>query len=317
MLVFLTFSLFLPFQGNPERLVCAHDNMPAHGTVSKNSLYFFSGDAGSMPRFSVIPRDITGRRGDLGLSAQECDAHCRHHISNQMIWFFHGPERVYSSRLGEYGRWVWPLPALTKKYEHERGAKFGPGAWKHPAKGVAIEFIPISENSLRVFFFVMKKKKIETWETEFAIEKKKNDKGRVIEKTIAVADERNPETIESAFAEDFYVFKSKAEYFFVTQSGKLYISPQPKKGENSRAMRPVWDDAKRPINAIIEDADNDKVWLFAKPKNAEAKLHAFFEMKPDIRAESFDPAKLKRVDVEGRAKMLLEYLPLISAAKKK
>jgi hypothetical protein len=40
-------------------------------------------------------------------------------------------------------------------------------------------------------------------------------------------------------------------------------------------------------------------------------------VKEDIRAESFDPTTLKRVDVEGRAKMLLEYLLLISAPPKK
>jgi hypothetical protein len=38
----------------------------------------------------------------------------------------------------------------------------------------------------------------------------------------------------------------------------------------------------------------------------DLRRELLFEMKEDIRAESFDPAKLKRVDVEGRAKMLLE-----------
>ena len=34
-------------------------------------------------------------------------------------------------------------------------------------------------------------------------------------------------------------------------------------------------------------------------------------MKETIETKSFDPSKLRPVNVEGRAKMLLEYLPLI------
>jgi hypothetical protein len=130
-------------------------------------------------------------------------------------------------------------------------------------------------------------------------------------------DADNYEKFPSLFAEDFYFFLRKNDYYFVTESGKLYHAPTPTKGEKARTMKALWDDAKRPIVAVIEGADNDKVWLFAKDKNAGAKLDHYFEMKDTIRTETFDPTKLRPVNVEGRAKTLLEYLPLISADPKK
>jgi len=126
----------------------------------------------------------------------------------------------------------------------------------------------------------------------------------------------NYEKFPSLFTEDFHFFLRKDDYYFVTESGKLYYAPLPAKGEKARAMKAIWTDAKRPISAVIEDADRGKVWLFAKDKNAGAKLDLFFEMKETVRPETFDPAKLRPVNIEGRAKMLLEYLPLIAAEKK-
>jgi hypothetical protein len=234
-----------------------------------------------------------------------------------VLWYFFGPERVEWTRFGDVGGTTRPMPALLEKYQRLRGRKFGPGAWKDPAPGLAIDFLPVGYDASRVFFFVIKTKKIESWETEWAVQRWKNENGASVSGWKAVADERNPETIDSAFAEDFYVLKRQSEYFFVTQSGKLFVAPPRKKGEKSRAMKALWDDAKRPIVAVIEDADRGKVWLFAKDKTAGAKRDLFFEMNDTIKTESFDPAKLTPVNVEGRAKLLLEYQPLLPHANKK
>ena len=91
----------------------------------------------------------------------------------------------------------------------------------------------------------------------------------------------------------------------------------PKAWHPARTMKAVWDDAKRPIVAVIADADHDKVWLLAKDKNAGAKLDLYFEMKDTIQPQTFDPTKLTPSKIEGRAKLLLEYLPLISGDAKK
>ena len=289
--------------------------MPVYGTLRKQTLFGFFGDAESIKTVSVIPIAKPEKRDFLGIASNQCKAHCRHHSLGDVLWYKYGPERVYRDRSD--GGHAQPMPALLKEYERERVSPFQPGY--DPAPGVAIDLVPLSDNSLRVFFFVMRTKKIETWETEWALLTKKDKKGRIFEvfpRDEPIADERNPETIDSAFAEDFYVFKRKTDYYFVTQSGEMYIAPPPKKGEKSRTMAALWDDKTRPIVGIVEDADNDKVWLFAQNKK-DAKLGYYFEMKPRTSFETFDPTKLKPVNAGGRAKRLLEYLPLIRAQEKK
>jgi hypothetical protein len=113
--------------------------------------------------------------------------------------------------------------------------------------------------------------------------------------------------------EDFYFFVHKNDYYFVTESGRLFYAPPRELGEKSRIMRPLWDGAQNPITAVIEDADQGKVWLFAKTKNRAAKVlrDPYFEMKDTIEMNWLNPATLRPVNVEGRAKTLLEYLPLV------
>jgi len=304
---FATFLLLAVLQGPANSGICAHYKMPVHGTVipsgALGSLVGFFGDRPLEPFWavSVIPIFPTTPRNDLGrASGGECIAHCRHHVASAKIWYSCGPERLYCAGFKDTSETSRPLPALVARYGQLAPRKFDAIGPNLPAKGVAIEFAPLAEEAVRVFFFDMKTKKIESWETEWADRK-------------AVADERNPETIDSAFTEEFYVFNRDADYFFVTQSGKLYLAPPPKKGENSRTMKALWEDPKQPIVAVLEHADQKKVWLFANDKNPGAKGDLFIEMKEDIHAEAFDPAKLKPVElkVPGRAKMLLEYLPLV------
>ena len=89
-------------------------------------------------------------------------------------------------------------------------------------------------------------------------------------------------TINSAFAEDFYVFERRDVYYFVTQSGKLYIAPSLKGQEKSRTMKPLWDDAKRPIVAVIENAKEkalarEFVELLLSPDGQEALARFGFQ----------------------------------------
>jgi hypothetical protein len=127
----------------------------------------------------------------------------------------------------------------------------------------------------------------------------------------------NYEKFTSLFVEDFYFFPRKNDYYFVTASGKLFYAKALASGQKFRKMKELWTDAKRPIVAVIEDADRDKVFLFAKDKTAGAKQDLFFELNPTLRPQPFDRSKLAPVNVEGRARTLLEYLPLIRNEAKK
>jgi hypothetical protein len=314
--------LFAFCQDPSDNGVCEYYKLPVHVTIRGDLVYGFLGrapkDTRAVASYSLkaTPPKTQSPFGVFESSA-ECNAHCRHHFFGEVIWFWYGPERLSQDRIPvapNFGvnRRSAGLPALLEKYQRVSGGKYESYLTPHePAAGVAIDFVPLSESSVRMFFLLVKTKKIETWETEFGPRIVKNARGREITVWKAVEDSRSPEIIDSAFAEDFYVFNRQADYYFVTQSGKLYVSPRPKKGEKARQMRALWDDPKRPVVAVIEDADNGKVWLFAKDETPGAKGGLYFEMKEKIQAESFDSAKLKPVDAPGRAKILLEYLPLI------
>jgi hypothetical protein len=309
-------ALLASIQDTPGKSPYSHANLPAHGTLYQQRLYGLFSVLDSQSAIFAEPVDKPTQRPWNG-GFRDAKLHFRHHIAGGALWTIAGPERVYrvpfdkmhaldSSRMSS-----WALPSLGGKYAGWQVSEQGAGGDFYfrpptPLKALAgIDFLPVTENTCRVFYFVKSKRRIETWETQGGYDKKEK-------RWVTVADDRNPETIPSSFIEDFYVFERKGDYYFVTQSGKLYIAPARKDGEESRSMKDLWVDAKRPIVAVIVDADNDKVWLFAKEKNAGAKLDHYFEMKDTIETRSFDPKKLAPVNVEGRAKLLLEYLPLIT-----
>ena len=323
MLPLTTVILFTCLQQGPDHGYCAHHRMPVHGSLRGNTFYgFFDDEADSRLEIAAIalnvePVKVGSPYGPFRVGV-ECDAHCRQHFSGEWLWFCHGPELIQKDRV-PYGTakrvelHSGALPALLEKYEAEAGTKFQGASpvRHHAAKGVAMDFVPLSDKSVRVFFFVMKTRKIESWETEMGVRGEKLTDGTKGHVWKAVEDQRKPEAIESAFTEDFYVFRRQEDYFFVTESGKLYVAPAAKKGEKSRRMKPLWDDVKRPIVAVLEDANKDKVWLFATDKAKGATRELYFEMKDTIKAEPFDHAALVGVNLDSRARALLEYLPLI------
>jgi hypothetical protein len=186
--------------------------------------------------------------------------------------------------------------------------------WKSfPVNGVVgYGSVPTSASSCKSYLIYRKTKKFEAWDTRFRWDN--NTKNWEV-----IAQHENFETFYTAFLEDFYFFAHMNDYYFVTESGRLYYAPPREAGEKSRIMRVLWDDAKHPITAVIEDADRGKVWLFAKTKNraAEVLRDHYFEMKDTIEILRLNPATLRPANVEGRAKTLLEYLPLIYRSPKK
>jgi hypothetical protein len=408
-------------QGEPGQSPFSHFNMPVHGTLHKQRLFGFFGER-SPDRFNLdlplvaIPIDNPEKKSwtRINMGLMGGDFQFRHHVRDRILWFSLEPARMMripiddlhlvdpanEKRVDQFNK-KYPVPgtnyggafggvfsyALHEKYSQ---LMFSEGYSRLSAQGppkgfVGSDFVPISENGCRIFFFPKKNKEIETWETHARFDAKKgrwevvagarfekigqwiadldsNDfrkRAKAFEELDKLGDLARPalekllaskpavetrqraqmlleklasgeskaerltkeadkfEKFPSLFVEDFMSFLRKDDYYFVTQSGKLYHAPPPKEGEKSRTMKPLWTDAKRPIVAVIEDAGRDKVWLFAKDKNKDAKLDLCFEMKETIRTETFDPAKLRPVNVEGRAKILLEYLPLISADPKK
>lgn len=296
----------------------SHLRMPAHGTVYKGMLYgFFDDDWGYNKKngadLNGIPLEKIAQKNWKNYPFLTGGKNFRHHVGYGALWF--------SSCDAFLNRWDFDqIPELLAN-RFGRSNSFGgdllePGIFLLKLKEkynklAAWDSVPISENSCKTFILAKKTKKFEAWDTRQvgSDAKKKPVK--------SIAEVQNHEAFDSEFAEDFYALIRKNDYYFITESGKLYLAAPPKDGEKSRTMKALWDDANRPIVAVIEDADNNRVWLFTKNKDKLETQAVFFEMAAEIRQEKFDHAKIAPVNVEGRARPLLEYLPLIRDKAKK
>jgi hypothetical protein len=262
--------------------------------------------------------------------------HCfnfRHHIGHGSIWIALGPWNLTQITLEElhlFERKDLSKPEFTDPKTMESGSFLletlgrqfnqvyaeenpsgGNGQGLPPIRGIAgYGSVPMSKSSCKTHILLKETKKFQVWDSRY----RWDSKARAWE--VAIRHE-NFETFDSIFVDNFYFFLRKNDYYFVTESGKLYHAPPPVKDEKSRTMTELWTDARRPIVAVIEDADRDRVFLFAKDKTAGAKQDVFFELNPTLRPQPFDHSKLVPVNVEGRARTLLEYMPLIRNEAKK
>jgi hypothetical protein len=116
--------------------------------------------------------------------------------------------------------------------------------------------------------------------------------------------------IAVGFREPFHALSKGDDYYFLTDSGRLYRAPKPKEGAD-RAMECVWDDAKQPITAFLTDANADRSFLFCKPAEEGGK-GVYFELsdKPEPRAYDASAVPAAKADdplpgVRAYAKLLL------------
>jgi hypothetical protein len=111
--------------------------------------------------------------------------------------------------------------------------------------------------------------------------------------------------IEPLFHEAFQVVAKGDDYYFLTASGKVYVSKKPEK-EKPRTMDTFWTDADQPIIAFVTDANKERTFVFTKNKKKDDK-DVYFELagKPDPKAY-----KLKKIDgvkIDEPLKSVLEY----------
>ncbi len=97
---------------------------------------------------------------------------------------------------------------------------------------------------------------------------------------------------DPCFNERFHVFVRDDDWFFVTDSGKVFLSRKPDKEGGERKLEAVWDDAKRPIVAAVIDADTDKTFLFGRPTDEKAKPF-YFELSDKPKPAEFDADAIK------------------------
>jgi hypothetical protein len=120
--------------------------------------------------------------------------------------------------------------------------------------------------------------------------------------------------IAVAFREAFQVLGKGDDYYFVTSSGRLFVSRKAAKGKQ-RSCVPVWSDASRPIRAFITDADADRAFLFVGPAKGGGRP-AFFELSDRPRLVEYDPRSAKPLK-EGpeRLRRVTHYARVLLAHK--
>jgi hypothetical protein len=89
---------------------------------------------------------------------------------------------------------------------------------------------------------------------------------------------RSANTEEEKFAvpfqEPFMTYVPDREFWFVTESGKLYRSGPVGK----RKVEAVWDDEASPIRALLTDADTDRTFAFTEPADGKKGRRVYFEV---------------------------------------
>jgi hypothetical protein len=120
-------------------------------------------------------------------------------------------------------------------------------------------------------------------------------------------------TIAAAFKEGFQALGLGGDYYFVTDSGKLYRAPRPAEGTH-RALLKVWSDAKRPIAGLVQDVDAGRTFLFCKAASPKDKP-VYFEMAPTVKPQPCDLQAVKVPEYDKETREFLEMTRWLDAVR--
>jgi hypothetical protein len=119
------------------------------------------------------------------------------------------------------------------------------------------------------------------------------------------------EIIPVNFREPFHAFRRGDDYYFVLDSGKVYIARKPTKGE--RTLELLWDDPNRPVVAILDDVDRGETFVFAKNKRAViGAKDCYFALADKPRVVEFSPFDLTPVKAPEPLRTVTQYARLLA-----
>ena len=118
------------------------------------------------------------------------------------------------------------------------------------------------------------------------------------------------------FNERFHIFVQGTAYFFVTDSGKIYLSKKPEKGE--RTLEEVWKKPGQPIVGAITDTASGKTFLFGRKGKADAKdaKMFYFELSEKPELVDFTADVLVHKKMPEPLETVMSYAYLLIADKK-
>ena len=125
-------------------------------------------------------------------------------------------------------------------------------------------------------------------------------------------DKKEIESFSVPFKEPFTVFVRNKDYYFVTESGNIYLSRPPAEKEE-RKVEQVWDSKRQPVRALITDASNDKVYCFVEPSGMDKKDadRIYFELAAKPEPTRYKLKKIEGVKIDDTLKGVLEYTQVL------
>jgi hypothetical protein len=128
-------------------------------------------------------------------------------------------------------------------------------------------------------------------------------------------DDKESESFKSPLKEAFTVFVRDKDYYFVTESGDIYLAKAVDKGQ--RKVEKVWDGKRQPVHALITDASNDKVYCFVEPSAADKdEERVYFELSAKPEPTKYQLKKIEKPKIAEPLKSVLEYAHVLQADKK-
>lgn len=189
-----------------------------------------------------------------------------------------------------------PVQAAARRF-YERNGAIG-GLNRPPVTGIHFDFLPTGPDEILVF--ILHESKMEVWHGRGAWSETKKE-WNLTWSAAAV------EAFAADFQEAFQVFAKGEAYYFLTREGKLYAAQRPSAGV--RQMKAIWTDAKRPIQAVLTEAENHRTFLFGglAGEKEKAAQPFYFDLNVVPRIEPFElPASKasKRPNALGLATQL-------------
>jgi hypothetical protein len=122
------------------------------------------------------------------------------------------------------------------------------------------------------------------------------------------------ESLPVVFKEPFQVLGKGDDYFFVTRSGKLYLTRKPARGQQGK-MELLWDKPGQRIFAMISDADSGRSFLFCRAARLGGK-RSYFELNEKASPVLYDPASVKEPNAKEPLRTVLHCARVLAAQKK-
>jgi hypothetical protein len=206
--------------------------------------------------------------------------------------------------------WFWCLGPIQDKAPLRNGfpnRKDDDSAWEY------FDYYPRSHTSLLVI--MIRDGRLEVHAGEIVKVKGDQDKDADEERINWVR--RLDEEVESSpFREPFRTWIQNDDWFFLTQSGKLYVARKRADGKG-RVATLVWNDNDRPLVGAIEFVREQKVFLYGKDQRAIINAGSFyFELSDKPSVKDIAPGELRPLKAPQPLKTLAEYTQLIREREK-